>query len=106
MKKNNLFFFTICLMLFISFPVASAKIKFNGVISENGHKYAICDIKSGENVIKYGQPIGHAICDIKSGEHVHTHNIKTNLSDKLEYSYNFTWKGSRLPPGLRNSTAT
>ena len=55
---------------------------------ENGHKYAICDIKSGENVIKYGQPIGHAICDIKSGEHVHTHNIKTNLSDKLEYSYN------------------
>ena len=55
---------------------------------ENGHKYAICDIKAGENVIKYGQPIGHAICDIKKGEHVHTHNIKTNLSEKLEYTYN------------------
>ncbi len=55
---------------------------------EDGHKYALRDIKNGENIIKYGQPIGHAICDIKVGEHVHTHNIKTNLSGKLEYSYN------------------
>ena len=54
---------------------------------ENGHKYAVCDIKKGENIIKYGQPIGHALCDIKKGEHVHTHNIKTNLSGKLEYTY-------------------
>ena len=54
---------------------------------ENGHKYAVCDIKSGENIIKYGQKIGHAVSDIKKGEHVHTHNIKTNLSGKLEYSY-------------------
>ncbi len=54
---------------------------------ENGHKYALCDIKEGENIIKYGQPIGHAICDIKKGDHVHTHNTKTNLSGKLEYSY-------------------
>ncbi len=54
----------------------------------DGHKYALRDIKAGENIIKYGNPIGHATCDIKKGEHVHTHNIKTNLSDKLEYSYN------------------
>ena len=53
----------------------------------NGHKYAVRDIKEGENIIKYGEPIGHAICDIKSGEHVHTHNMKTNLSDKIEYTY-------------------
>ena len=53
----------------------------------NGHKYAVCDIKAGENVIKYGQPIGHAACDIKKGEHVHSHNLKTNLSGKIEYSY-------------------
>ena len=32
---------------------------------EDGHKYARQDIKNGENIIKYGQPIGHAICDIK-----------------------------------------
>ncbi len=53
----------------------------------DGHKYALRDIKNGENIIKYGNPIGHAICDIKAGEHVHTHNTKTNLSGNLEYSY-------------------
>lgn len=55
----------------------------------DGHKYAVTDIKKGEYIIKYGSPIGHAICDIKKGEHVHTHNIKTNLSDNLEYTYNY-----------------
>ena len=54
---------------------------------ENGHKYAIRDIKENENIIKYGNPIGHAVCDIKKGEHVHSHNMKTNLGDKLEYEY-------------------
>ncbi|MBR4889967.1 MAG: altronate dehydratase [Clostridia bacterium] len=54
---------------------------------ENGHKYAICDIKKGENIIKYGMPIGHATEDIKKGDHVHTHNVKTNLSGKMEYTY-------------------
>ena len=34
---------------------------------QNGHKYALCDIKKGENIIKYGNPIGHAVCDIKKG---------------------------------------
>ena len=53
----------------------------------DGHKYALCDIKAGENIIKYGNPIGHATCDIKAGDHVHTHNTKTNLSGNLEYSY-------------------
>ena len=54
---------------------------------EDGHKYALRDIKCGEDIIKYGNPIGHAICDIKQGEHVHTHNVKTNLSGNLEYTY-------------------
>lgn len=54
---------------------------------EDGHKYALVDIKEGENIIKYGNPIGHATCDIKKGEHVHTHNTKTNLSGNLEYTY-------------------
>jgi len=51
------------------------------------HKAAIADIKSGENIIKYGYSIGHAICDIKKGEHVHSHNIKTNLGDIEKYEY-------------------
>ena len=54
---------------------------------ENGHKYALKDIKKGENVIKYGSPIGHATQDISKGEHVHVHNLKTNLSGNLEYTY-------------------
>ena len=53
----------------------------------NGHKYAVRDITKGENIIKYGYPIGHATEDIKAGEHVHTHNLKTNLSGELSYTY-------------------
>jgi altronate hydrolase len=54
---------------------------------ENGHKYATRFIKKGENVIKYGYPIGHALTDIPEGEQVHTHNLKTNLQDNLQYVY-------------------
>ncbi len=54
----------------------------------DGHKYALHDIKKGENIIKYGQPIGHATANIKKGEHVHSHNLATNLSGKIEYAYN------------------
>ncbi|MBR5586660.1 MAG: UxaA family hydrolase, partial [Clostridia bacterium] len=57
---------------------------------ENGHKYALRDISKGENIIKYGSPIGHATQDIKKGDHVHSHNVKTNLSGNLEYTYNYT----------------
>lgn len=54
---------------------------------ENGHKYAIKDIAKGEQIIKYGFPIGIAKEDIKADEHVHTHNLKTALSGELEYTY-------------------
>jgi len=54
---------------------------------ENGHKYAVRPIQKGENVIKYGNPIGHATQDIAPGDHVHTHNVATNLSDNLTYTY-------------------
>ena len=59
--------------------------------SENipaGHKMATVDIQPNENIIKYGNPIGHATKAITAGQHVHTQNIKTNLSGLLEYSYN------------------
>ena len=54
---------------------------------ENGHKYALRDIACGETIMKYGNPIGHATADIKAGDHVHSHNMKTNLSGNLEYTY-------------------
>ena len=63
----------------------------------SGHKIALIqktlpkkyteNLKKGENIIKYGYPIGHATEDIKKGDHIHTHNIKTNLSGVLEYKY-------------------
>ena len=54
---------------------------------DTGHKVALRDIAAGENVIKYGFPIGHATRNIKKGERVHTDNLATNLKDKLEYEY-------------------
>ncbi|MBQ3234734.1 MAG: altronate dehydratase [Clostridia bacterium] len=53
----------------------------------DGHKYALRDIKKGEDIIKYGNPIGHATEDIAKGAHVHTHNVKTNLSGNISYKY-------------------
>lgn len=52
-----------------------------------GHKVTLCDIPAGENVIKYGDPIGHTTEDVAAGCHVHTQNIKTNLGELLEYEY-------------------
>ena len=59
----------------------------NVEVREDGHKYALRDIAAGEDVIKYGMPIGHATADIAKGEHVHVQNVKTNLGDVLEYRY-------------------
>ncbi len=53
-----------------------------------GHKFTLRDIKKGENIIKYGNPIACATADIPKGGHVHTHNAHTNLSENLEYTYN------------------
>ena len=61
----------------------------NVEVREDGHKYALCNIACGDDVIKYGFPIGHATCDIAVGEHVHTHNVKTNLGGNLEYTYSY-----------------
>jgi altronate hydrolase len=47
----------------------------------------LCNVKSGENIIKYGNSIAMATKDIPAGSHVHTHNVKTNLSENLEYAY-------------------
>ena len=52
-----------------------------------GHKIALKDMCVGENIIKYGAPIGHATQAIRAGEWVHTHNVKTNLAGECEYQY-------------------
>ena len=52
-----------------------------------GHKVLIRDTQKGEDIIKYGYPIGHACQDLKAGRWVNEHNLATNLSGKLTYEY-------------------
>ena len=52
-----------------------------------GHKIVLRDLKAGENVVKYGFPIGHVTRDAAAGTMVDHTCIKTNLEGLLEYSY-------------------
>jgi len=69
-------------------------VELNGqkiVINEDvpaGHKVLIRDVREGEDIIKYGYPIGHALHDMKAGDWVNENNLKTNLKGTLEYTYN------------------
>lgn len=70
----------------------------NVEVHEDGHKYARRDIAEGENIIKYGMPIGHATRPIAKGEHVHVDNVKTNLGEVLEYRYEPEFKDVERKP--------
>ena len=52
-----------------------------------GHKVALRTIAKGEDIVKYGFPIGTAAEEIPAGTWVHTHNTATKLGDLLEYAY-------------------
>ncbi|HIT90247.1 MAG TPA: altronate dehydratase [Candidatus Merdenecus merdavium] len=52
-----------------------------------GHKFALKDLKNGDDIIKYGNPIGHATTDISVGSWIHTHNLRTGLGEVLTYTY-------------------
>ena len=41
-----------------------------------GHKVALLDVREGDDVLKFGQPIGRASCGIRVGDHVHVHNLR------------------------------
>lgn len=53
-----------------------------------GHKIMLTDLAEGEDVIKYGYPIGHVCENVKQGDFVNENQIKTNLAGLLEYTYN------------------
>jgi (2R)-sulfolactate sulfo-lyase subunit alpha len=42
-----------------------------------GHKLALTDITSGQEIIEYGQRVGLATKDIRRGDHVHVHNVRS-----------------------------
>lgn len=52
-----------------------------------GHKIMLTDLNEGENIIKYGYPIGKLKENHKKGDFVCHDNIKTNLSGLLKYEY-------------------
>ena len=55
-----------------------------------GHKMALRSLAENDQVVKYGFSIGHATAAVQPGSWVHTHNMKTNLSGEVEYTYNPT----------------
>ena len=67
-----------------------------------GHKILISDVRKGENIIKYGYPIGHAREDLKAGDWVNEHNLQTNLAGTLDYTYQPV--GERLSIPCENRT--
>lgn len=52
-----------------------------------GHKMALRDLSCGQDVVKYGFPIGHLLQDVQQGGLIDHSNLKTNLDGLLEYSY-------------------
>ena len=63
-----------------------------------GHKIALHDVPENAKIVKYGHIIGHATQPIAAGEWVHSHNLATDLSGELNYSYQPNPKAeSRIP---------
>ena len=52
-----------------------------------GHKIMLKDLSSGEDIIKYGAPIGHLTQDMSAGSCADQRHIKTNLSGHIDYVY-------------------
>lgn len=89
--------------------VDGAEIKLAENISR-GHKIALRTIPQDTPVVKYGNSIGFAAADIQPGQWVHTHNVRTGLSEGGEYVYEHrtyalpkvsprTFRGFRRPDG-------
>lgn len=71
-------------------PIEKGSVWNEVTVLENipqGHKMALRPIQAYDQVIKYGFSIGHATANICAGEWVHTHNIATNLSGEISYTY-------------------
>lgn len=75
----------------VAIETLSAGETFEGVVLTGeipaGHKFALTDFAVGDNIIKYGYPIGHAVVPIAKGALVNETNIKTNLEGLLDYTY-------------------
>jgi len=70
---------------------AGTPIDIDGVVLRDdipaGHKFALCNLAQGENVVKYGFPIGHVMRAVDAGCHIDHNILKTNLEGVSEYTY-------------------
>ena len=77
-------------------PIMLGEALANGVLAtekiDQGHKVSIVAIKSGDEIVKYGQAIGRATQDIGIGQQVHSHNLAF-ADDRLS-------AGGHAPPTL------
>lgn len=61
-----------------------------------GHKFTLTALESGDDVIKYGFPIGHVTRDVAVGCHIDHDTVRTNLEGLLDYAYTPALK--EVPP--------
>ncbi len=70
---------------------AGTPIDIDGVVLRDdipaGHKFALCNLSQGDNVVKYGFPIGHVMRAVDAGCHIDHNILKTNLEGVSEYTY-------------------
>ena len=52
-----------------------------------GHKFTLTALSCGDDVIKYGFPIGHVSADVGIGCHIDHNIVHTNLEGLLDYKY-------------------
>lgn len=75
----------------VALHTIAAGTEFEGVTAQTeipqGHKMALIPLGNGAQVVKYGFSIGHATAAIAPGQWVHTHNMATNLSGEMTYTY-------------------
>ena len=75
----------------VALHTIAAGTEFEGVTAQveipQGHKMALLPMNENDQVVKYGFSIGHATQMIEAGQWVHTHNMVTNLSGEMTYTY-------------------
>lgn len=62
-----------------------------------GHKLLIKNVSEGENIVKYGYPIGHSMTSLPKGTWINENNLHTNLQGTLEYTYSPNGEALNIP---------
>jgi hypothetical protein len=52
-----------------------------------GHKIALAPIAAGDDIVRFGVPVGLATATIAPGQLVHVHNVRSKYLDNAEDHY-------------------